>query len=330
MMKETSPKISVIVPVYNVEKYLPRCIESILAQTFTNFEVLLIDDGSTDKSDEICEEFANLDKRVRVFHKENGGVSSARNIGLDNALGTWIYFVDSDDLVCKDALETFMDRTCMDSDFIMAGYNVLDEDKHIIEHPKNKRETKLSYLDAVTEMFNPSDFGYQGYLWCKIFKKQVIRDNHLYFVENISFNEDRLFIINFLCSSKKTVIYTTKPVYSYISRAGSAMGSLRHSYNKKFATDFDAFILMYKSIETCTHDKKIKKLVLSGICDSYKMNHKMMLEFNQYDAKIHKTMFKNMLHTGAISYYLCSIIKPFIGYIGLLFFPRLIIKISNK
>ena len=91
------PKISVIVPVYNAEKYLHRCVDSILAQTFTDFELLLVNDGSKDTSGEVCDEYATKDSRVRVFHKENGGVSSARNIGLDNAKGEWISFVDSDD-----------------------------------------------------------------------------------------------------------------------------------------------------------------------------------------------------------------------------------------
>lgn len=91
------PMISVIVPVYNAEKYLQRCVDSILKQSFTDFEVLLIDDGSHDRSGELCDEYGDKDNRVRVFHKENGGVSSARNVGLDNALGDWLAFVDSDD-----------------------------------------------------------------------------------------------------------------------------------------------------------------------------------------------------------------------------------------
>ena len=91
--------ISVIVPVYNTEKYLHRCVDSILAQTFTDFELLLIDDGSTDSSGAICDESAQKDSRVRVFHKENGGVSSARNLGLDKAKGKWVTFVDSDDWI---------------------------------------------------------------------------------------------------------------------------------------------------------------------------------------------------------------------------------------
>ena len=98
-MENNNPTISVIVPVYNAEKYLSRCIDSILVQTFTCFELLLVDDGSTDCSGRICDEYAKRDTRIRVIHKENGGVSSARNLGLDNAKGEWICFCDSDDLL---------------------------------------------------------------------------------------------------------------------------------------------------------------------------------------------------------------------------------------
>lgn len=97
--------ISVIVPVYNTEKYLDRCIQSILSQTYTDLELLLIDDGSTDSSGAICDKYAEQDSRVRVFHKENGGASSARNLGLDNANGDWIAFVDSDDWIDSEMYE---------------------------------------------------------------------------------------------------------------------------------------------------------------------------------------------------------------------------------
>ena len=99
------PLVSIIVPVYKAEQWLHRCVDSILAQTMTDFELLLIDDGSPDKSGEICDEYAAKDNRVRVFHKENGGVSSARNLGLDNAVGDFVMFVDSDDWIVSDCLE---------------------------------------------------------------------------------------------------------------------------------------------------------------------------------------------------------------------------------
>ena len=112
--------ISIIVPIYNREKYLSECIDSILVQSYSDFEVLLIDDGSTDRSGEICDEYAQKDARIRVFHKENGGVSSARNVGLDNATGEWIAFVDSDDWVGEKYLESFSGH--LDADLVIGGF----------------------------------------------------------------------------------------------------------------------------------------------------------------------------------------------------------------
>lgn len=102
-----NPKLSVIVPVYKAEKYLHRCVESILTQTFTDFEILLIDDGSPDRSGEICDEYAKKDSRIKVFHKLNGGASDARNVGLDNAQGEYVCFVDSDDVVDPTSCQTY-------------------------------------------------------------------------------------------------------------------------------------------------------------------------------------------------------------------------------
>lgn len=135
-----NPKVSVIVPVYNVEKLLQRCIDSILAQTFTDFELLLIDDGSKDKSGEICDEYAAKDSRIRVFHKQNGGVSTARNIGIDKAQGEWIYFVDSDDIVLPSALGTFCSLIYSDSELVMAGFYTSDENNTVREQRKMVRQ----------------------------------------------------------------------------------------------------------------------------------------------------------------------------------------------
>ena len=111
------PTFIIIVPVYNVEHYLQRCIESVLSQSYQNFELLLVDDGSKDKSGAICDEYAKKDNRVRIFHKENGGVSSARNVGLDNACGDWICFVDSDD----EMENRYLSKFHQDSDLEIQG-----------------------------------------------------------------------------------------------------------------------------------------------------------------------------------------------------------------
>lgn len=117
--------ISVIIPIFKAEKFLHRCIDSILAQSYTGFELLLIDDGSPDNSGVICDEYAAKDSRVRVFHKENGGVSSARNLGLDNAVGDYIAFCDADDYVSEDWLKCFADAVIDSLDIAFQGYNFL-------------------------------------------------------------------------------------------------------------------------------------------------------------------------------------------------------------
>lgn len=190
-------KVSVIVPVYNVEKLLQRCFDSILAQTFTDFELLLIDDGSKDKSGEICDGYAAKDSRIRVFHKQNEGVSTARNLGIDKAQGEWIYFVDSDDIVLPSALGTFGSLIYSESELVMAGFYTSDENNTVREQRKMVSQCELSVIQALREMYAPTDFCYQGYLWCKLFKRKVILQNNLRFEETISFNEDRLFIVEY-------------------------------------------------------------------------------------------------------------------------------------
>ena len=138
-MSTQSPKISIIVPVYKVEQYLPKCIDSILAQTFQNWELLLIDDGSPDNSGNICDEYAHKDSRIRVFHKKNGGVSSARNLGLDYAEGDYVMFVDSDDWISNDCLQVCLDEIKKDKlDALQFGFISVTDD---LENPRVKIAT---------------------------------------------------------------------------------------------------------------------------------------------------------------------------------------------
>lgn len=124
--------VSIIVPVYNAEKYLRRCIDSILSQSFEHFELLLVDDGSTDSSGVICDEYATKDNRVRVFHKTNGGVSSARNLGIVKSCGEWVAFVDADDRLLKDALNILMNKSASGTDLVICGYEIYNEDGELI------------------------------------------------------------------------------------------------------------------------------------------------------------------------------------------------------
>lgn len=176
--------VSCIIPVYNTEKYLHRCIESVLAQTFTDWEMLLIDDGSTDASGSICDEYAVKDKRIRVFHKENGGISSARNLGLNYAQGEWIFFVDSDDSLPKTSLESLLSRSS-DANIIAGGFFfVLGGDK-IVETLK---EPKFISRDLDRKI--PT--AYMATVWGKLFKRKICP----MFDERVRFAEDTLFILS--------------------------------------------------------------------------------------------------------------------------------------
>lgn len=205
----TMPRISVIVPVYNAEKWLRRCIDSILAQTFTDFEVLLVDDGSTDGSGAICDEYATQDQRVRVFHKPNGGVSSARNLGLDNAHGDRVTFCDADDWVDRDWLENLVNDNTDECDLISCGFHTYKKDG-------SKRDicmdefsgSNRDYLDVISigEMF--------GSLCNKLFKKSIIDEYNLRLDVLIKFREDEEFVLRYIthCSQCRIV---SKALYHY-------------------------------------------------------------------------------------------------------------------
>lgn len=176
--------VSCIIPVYNTEKYLPRCIESVLAQTFVDWEMLLIDDGSTDASGSICDEYAAKDERIRVFHKENGGISSARNVGLNYAQGEWIFFVDSDDSLPKTSLESLLSRSS-DANIIAGGFFFRFGGDKIVETLK---EPKFTSRDLDRKI--PT--AYMATVWGKLFKRKICP----MFDERVRFAEDTLFILS--------------------------------------------------------------------------------------------------------------------------------------
>lgn len=186
-----NPIISIIVPVYNGDKYLSRCVDSILNQTFHDWELLLIDDGSTDKSGEICDEYAIKDKRVKVFHKGNGGVSSARNVGLNNAKGEWITFIDSDDEIPKDAFTD--DCRSFTEDLIIGAYYVREGEKlhHMCLRPGlyNKKNILEFYIENVSAPIF-------GVVWGKLFKNRQCKG--LNFDTNMKIGEDTLFVMQYL------------------------------------------------------------------------------------------------------------------------------------
>lgn len=188
--------ISIITPIYKAERYLHRCIDSILAQSYNDFELLLVDDGSPDCSGAICDEYAQKDSRVRVFHKENGGVSSARNFGLDNAVGDYIAFCDADDYVSRNWLSGFSSTIVNELDIAFQGYYYLTNDgmeERCLYDMTGNSNTVLQkvVLDLVTS-------GCYGYIWLSVFNKSLIDKLGLRFDEKSAFNEDAQFLSEYL------------------------------------------------------------------------------------------------------------------------------------
>lgn len=209
-----SPKISVIVPVYKAEAYLHRCVDSLLAQTFHDFEVLLIDDGSPDRSGEICDEYARQDSRIRVFHKENGGVSSARNLGLDNAKGEWICFVDSDDWVSEDFL--YIDKSSTEVDVIEKSYQVIQSDSTKGKSYEFKDKVICNQQDIFYYYVNERN----NALWNKLISSRLISNNR--FDEKIAIGEDFLFFLS-LIARIKNYLFSSVGKYFYYVHENSAM-----------------------------------------------------------------------------------------------------------
>ena len=202
------PKISVIVPVYKAEKYLHRCVDSLLAQTFSDFEMLLIDDGSPDRSGEICDEYAKKDKRVRVFHKENGGVSSARQCGMDNARGEYTIHVDSDDWVEPNMLEELYGKAKEeDADIVCCNYWEEHLNGSDVCEYSYMKETLDIVMRTYTNILNSS-------LWNKLIKNDLYLTNHIRFFEGVNMEEDLGMTLRLRALSKKTLI-VPKALYHY-------------------------------------------------------------------------------------------------------------------
>lgn len=213
------PKISIIVPVYNVEKYVKKCIDSILNQTFKDFELILVDDGSTDNCGKICDEYSKDDSRVRVVHKENGGLSDSRNTGIELSRGEYLGFVDSDDYIAFDMYETLYNNlTLHNADISVCGiYNCYDGNKY--PECSDKMFMVLDTKQALKEVLIGEKFSVPA---CNKLYKKSLFDNIKYPVGKLS--EDA-FVTPTLISNSNKVVVTTEPKYYYVHRKGSITSS---------------------------------------------------------------------------------------------------------
>jgi len=270
-MKVASPKISVIVPVYKVEQYLSRCIDSMLEQTFTDFELLLINDGSTDDSGKICDEYAEIDSRIRVFHKKNEGVSSARNLGLKEAISEWICFVDSDDWVDKTYLEDFFLYPVAKNSIVVQGisYEFQDHKKRIFFSYNNGLYDANSSNNGVVE----NELFHNGCPYAKLFEKQIIKANKIIFNESISLNEDHLFVLEYYKYIDNINLLSAMNYHYWFDYFETSLTKKYHSFTGLMNASqgfFDVLPILIKRYQLTDHDYLCKLYTTCGINQMFK------------------------------------------------------------
>lgn len=208
-----NPKISIIIPVYNVEQYLNQCILSILKQAYSNFELILVDDGSTDCSGKICDEYADKDYRIKVIHKTNAGVSAARNDGIDISSGSLVCFIDSDDWIEENYLNVIVSEI-EDFGILFFGSVWHYEDgcfRSMCFENKIFSDVEQGMLLLLK---NDIQTNYFGFTWNKVFRKDIIDRYNIRFVEKLSISEDEIFTIEY-CKYIKNMKIIDKPLYHY-------------------------------------------------------------------------------------------------------------------
>lgn len=222
-------KISVIVPVYNVEAYLERCVESILQQTYAHFELILINDGSTDSSGQICDHLASQYENIKVYHIENAGVSNARNMGIQLATGSWVTFIDSDDFVTQDYLATLASAVeGLNVGFVIAPLHHI-KNGIVTDLPPHSGKTELwSTEETMKELLMTTRTSF--FPVAKLFKRDLLADEK--FNTNYHLAEDALFLTELLLKTRCSSVFIDKPVYYYDHREGSATTSVnRHVFD---------------------------------------------------------------------------------------------------
>lgn len=248
------PLISIIIPVYNAGKYLNACIDSVLKQTYSNIEVVLVNDGSKDSSGDICNQYQSKDSRIKVIHLENGGVSRARNKGIELCNGDYICFIDSDDTIEPNYIKDFKDSIEEHIYIYIQGTNIIRQNG-----PTDKVSYKAIGINDIYGIFYTNKLCDHGYAACKMYSSSLIKKNNIKFREEIKFSEDLLFILECLLFTDK-IKYIDKSGYNYFLREGNASSKeypfdvekkcwkYFYSLIKSISTKYDYNLLQYNSV----------------------------------------------------------------------------------
>lgn len=260
--------VSIIVPVYKVEQYIERCIDSILKQTYSNLEIILVDDGSPDSSGEICDNYALLDSRIHVIHKTNGGLSDARNHGIDYATGDYMLFVDSDDFIELNAVEKLLDFA-IDKDLDIGcadAYRVTQIGDNIEQSILISGNNPNQVLSGEEYLVNAIDNKkYSVAVWTKIYRSRLIKENHVYFKKGL-YHEDEKWTPEVMLKANR-VAYMNYPFYYYMIRKNSITQT---GDRKKHIKDvIETCEKLSKEFNTIIKDEKNKKILIDYLVKLY-------------------------------------------------------------
>lgn len=268
--------ISIIIPIYNVEKYIRKCIDSVINQTYKNLEIILVDDGSTDNSGNICEEYKKKDSRIKVIHKKNGGVSSAKNAGIEESTGNFIAFIDGDDSVAVDYCEIlYRNIVDTDSDFSMVSYKVVKDDGTIItDAAKDNDMTENEVIiyeneDIITEILKQKTL--KNFV-CKMYKKGIVHN----FPIGVTY-EDIVYTYEI---GKKSIraVYINNSCYNYLKRNDS----LTAVYSEKNMLDFNNAILSRYQMVSENHPNLMRYNVHSFLASTIALSSQNILSNRKY------------------------------------------------
>lgn len=319
------PLISVIVPIYKVEEYLSRCVDSIINQTYKNLEIILVDDGSPDDCPKICDDYARKDNRVKVIHKRNGGLSDARNAGMKVATGEYISFIDSDDYISLDFIKVLYDTVVLEnSDIVECSVVEFYEDGHFDRYTDDLNVSSCETIEGLSMLISENQF--HQHVWNKLYKSNQVLD--IPFAVG-KLNEDEFWTYQIFGRAKK-VTKINKTMYYYFQRESSIMGERynirrldaleginnRYLYiNKNFPSLslkaklslYGACMFAYQSVLKYSKGKE-KKIALRKI-NTYRKKANVSLD----DISFAETSLRKYYYLSKINFYLCCKFRSVFG-----------------
>lgn len=321
-----SKKVSIIVPVYNVEKYIDKCINSIIVQTYSNLEIILVDDGSPDACPQICDKWEKMDERIKVIHQENLGVSAARNKALSQMTGDYILFVDSDDWIAENMVETLVDKIeeSTEIDAVFCGYIEIDEKGNRLRSVEPKYKCDVDRDKGVGLIFGE----YGTVLWNKMFCAKLLRPDSVFDL-GLKIGEDELWMINVLKNARK-ICLISEPLYYYRRRLEGASND--YTLNSKRLSEITAQQKTLVSIS----DYKSENLTKLVKCRLYYCGYKIMrLAYYQNNYELFQKIDAEIENVRKIWYeshnnFLGSCRRKIVEMMMRMRVPRCIIKIFDK